>query len=70
MLPGTINLATISHSGNTLTISGRSLNNEGEILAYARSLSASGRFTETIITGIKRIDDGGMDFTLVLKSKG
>jgi len=68
-LPSTVSLTNISHTGSMLTISGNSPS-ETEVLTYARSLDASGRFSEIIIASMKRTEDERMDFTLVLKSKG
>jgi type IV pilus assembly protein PilM len=71
-LPSTITLISISHTGGVLTINGTSPN-EADILSYARSLDSSGRFSETIIASIKKLEgegedeDEGMDFTLILK---
>jgi type IV pilus assembly protein PilM len=68
-LPATANLASITHASQTLTLSGSSPS-EAEVLAYLTSLDNSGRFAEIIVSSIKRVDDEGMDFTLVLKTGG
>ena len=65
-----ISLNGFSHNNDKLTIRGQSPS-EVEILSYAGSLDASGRFSEIIVASIKRIEEGGgMDFTLILKPKG
>ena len=66
-LPTTISLTSMSTSNGILTIDGRSLN-EDDVLSYLQSLEASGRFREVNITAMTRIEDGGMEFSLVLKT--
>jgi len=63
-LPDTIDLGEVSHTGEGLTISGAAPS-ETEILAYAKELRATGRFSEVIISSILRTD-GEMDFGLTL----
>ena len=65
-LPSTLSLTSINHASSTMTLSGRSPS-EAEILSYLRSLDASGRFSEIIITSMKRVEDEGMDFTFTLR---
>lgn len=68
-LPGTVELIGVSHASNTLIISGNSPS-ETEVLVYARSLDASHRFSEVIIASMNRVEHGGMNFTLILVTKG
>ncbi len=65
-LPGRIRLNSISSANSIVTITGTSPD-EDEILSYLRDLEASGRFPEVTISSMTRIEDGGMDFSLVLK---
>ncbi len=65
-LPGHIRLNSISSTNGIVTITGKSPD-EDEILSYLRDLEASGRFPEVTISSMARIEDGGMDFSLVLK---
>jgi len=65
-LPVTVNLTSISHAGNTLTIKGNAPD-EAKVLHYAERLSATLRFSEVVIAGIKKIGDEEMEFTLILK---
>ncbi|MFC1993190.1 pilus assembly protein PilM [Chloroflexota bacterium] len=67
--PSTISLINISYSENVLTIIG-STSTEAEVLSYARSLEASGRFSEIIITSIKRNEDAETNFSLILRAGG
>ena len=68
-LPASANLTSITHASQTLTLNGSSPG-EAEILAYLSSLDNSGRFTEIIVSRIRRVAGGGMDFTLVLRTGG
>ena len=63
-MPDTIDLAEISHTGEELTISGVAPS-ETEILAYAKELRATGRFSEVIISTIWEAGEG-LDFGLTL----
>ncbi len=65
-LAGTIALAGISHSGERLSISGTA-SNEDEILSYTRALDDSGRFSEVIVSSIRKVEDQKA-FTLILKT--
>ena len=66
ILPSTISLNSISYASGRLTLSGRAPS-EAELLSYARSLGDSGRFSEIITASMKKTEDEGMNFTLVLK---
>jgi type IV pilus assembly protein PilM len=66
-LPATISLTSVSSTDGTLTINGSSPDEDG-ILSYAQSLEASGEFSEITISRMTRIEDEGMDFSLVLKT--
>ena len=68
-LPGTVSLTSVRYAGDTLLISGNS-SSETDVLAYARSLKTSGRFSEVIIASVNRVEHGAMDFTLMLITKG
>ncbi len=65
-LPTTIILTNVSYSNGSLTINGRS-ENEDQLLFYLQSLEDSGRFSEVTVTNMIRIADEGMDFVLVIK---
>jgi len=64
-LPSTINLTTINHTGNILTVGGWTPS-ETEVLSYVESLTLSGQFSKTRIATAKREGDEGMVFSLVL----
>ena len=66
ILPDTVSLTNLSHTGNMLTIGGTAPG-EAEVLSYARSLDASGRFSEITIASIEKTEGEGTNFTLVLK---
>ncbi len=59
-LLSSINLTSVTHSTAQLTISGKAPN-EDDILAYARALDNSGRFTEITVASIRRVDTGDAD---------
>ena len=69
VLPETITLTNITHKLDIMTING-SAPGEKDILLYARELDTCGRFSETTISSIRKIDDASMSFTLVLITKG
>jgi len=66
-LPTGISLTSVSSTNGTLTISGRSPD-EDKVLLYLQTLEASNKFREISITSMTRIEDGGIDFSLVLKT--
>ena len=66
-LPATISLANVSSTDGTLTINGRSPD-ESEVLSYLKDLEASGKFSEINITSMTTMEDGGIEFSLVLKT--
>ena len=66
-LPGTSDFSRISHASVELTISGKSPN-ETEVLAYANTLRASGRFSQVIVSSIQKTEEG-MSFTLTLTAR-
>ena len=68
-LPTTITLTDVKSTDGTLAINGRSPD-EDDAIAYLRVLEASGKFREITITSMTRNEDGGMDFSLVLKIGG
>jgi len=63
-LPGTISLSSISHANSMLTISGRAPT-ERDVLSYITKLDTSGRFGDIAITNMTRMEDEGMEFTLL-----
>jgi len=65
-LPTTIRVTSITSIGGTLTINGWTPL-EDEVLSYLKDLEATGKFLEINITSMTRVEDGGMDFSLVLK---
>jgi type IV pilus assembly protein PilM len=65
-LPSAISLTSANYIDGTLTISGRT-SDEDKILSYLRDLEAGGKFSEILITSMTRIEGGEMDFSLVLK---
>ncbi len=66
-LPTTISLSSFNAANGTLTITGEAPD-EDEVLSYLRDLEASGIFGELTITSMTKMEDGGMNFTLVLKA--
>lgn len=66
-LPGAVALTGIGHDGDKITISGESLS-EVEVLSYARSLEASGRFSEVTVAGISKAEYGKANFTLTIRT--
>ena len=63
-LPTAISLSSISHANSILTISGWTPSQQ-EVLSYIQKLDTSGRFGEITVTSMSRIEDGGMEFTLL-----
>ena len=68
-LPTTVNVTSVSSSEGTLTINGRSPD-EDEVLLYLQDLEASGKFDEITITSMTTMEDGGREFSLVLEIGG
>jgi len=66
-LPATLDLSRITHASVELTISGKA-SGEMEVLTYANALRASGRFSQVIVSSIKKIEDG-VNFTLTLTAR-
>lgn len=64
-LPSTITLTSVSSTNGELTINGGTPD-EDEFLSYLQSLEVSGKFLEITIASMTRIEDEGMDFSLVL----
>jgi len=60
-LPGSVDLQSVAHKGDSLTVTGKG-DNKDAVFSYAKRLRASGRFDLVVITQIDRA--GG--FTLVL----
>jgi type IV pilus assembly protein PilM len=70
-LPQNVNLSSIRHIANILTVTGNS-SSERQILSYITALDSSGRFGNIIITDMTRAEGGVIYFTLVgtLQTKG
>lgn len=69
-LPEGITLTGIEHMSGKLTVKGTSPD-ETKILAYARALTDTGRFSQTIIASVKMRDKvNSLDFILILRAKG
>ncbi|MFC1864674.1 PilN domain-containing protein [Chloroflexota bacterium] len=66
-LPSTVTLTSVSCANGTLTIDGRSPD-EDAVLSYLQDLEASGKFSE-IVPSMTRNENGGMDFSLALKTE-
>ncbi len=66
-LVSSIDLTGITHASAKLTISGMSPS-ESEILAYAKKLRASGRFSQVVISSIEKTEDG-LIFELSLSAR-
>jgi len=66
-LPANISLTNVSSTEGMLTINGGSPD-EGEVLSYLQDLEASGRFLEITIASMTKNEEGGMDFSLILKT--
>jgi len=62
-----MSLSSIGYTAGILTINGN-IPNEDEMILYLRDLEASGKFSVITITNMKRIEDGTMDFYLILKT--
>ncbi len=69
LLPAAIELSAITHTGDTMKINGVAPD-EDEVLLYASSLRDTARFSEVVVTNITTNEDGWVEFTLVLKSRG
>ncbi|MFC1934156.1 PilN domain-containing protein [Chloroflexota bacterium] len=67
-LPSRISLTGIDSAGDTLTVNGRSPD-EDAVFSYLRALEASGKFSEITLTSMRRIEEEGIDFSLVLKGE-
>lgn len=64
-----VTLGALGQSKGVMTIKGWAPT-EKEILSYMESLDTSNRFAEITITGLTRLESGGMNFTLTLKTGG
>ena len=56
LLPGSVDLTEVHHTGNTVTVSGLSPN-ENDIFSYARALRSGERFSLVIIDTIKAVEE-------------
>lgn len=52
-LPGTVDLQSVNHGGDSLTVTGKGENRDA-VFRYAKSLRASGRFAQVVITEMDR----------------
>ena len=66
-LLSSVDLSSISHASVELTISGMSPS-EMDVLAYASALRKSGRFSQVIVSGIEKTEDGVL-FKLSLSAR-
>ncbi|MFC2056191.1 PilN domain-containing protein [Chloroflexota bacterium] len=67
-LPTAVSLTGVNFAEGTLTIDGTAPD-EDKVFSYLRALEASGKFSEITITSMMRTEAGGMDFSLVLKTR-
>ena len=65
-LPSSITLNTAATTEGALTLTGNSPD-EDRLLTYLEKLDESGKFNEIVINEIIRIEDGSMNFELILK---
>lgn len=68
-LPSTISLNNISYTNNTLTVTGRS-QDEQEVLFYLQGLDASNKMGKMTITNMTKVQDKGTDFAFVINCGG
>jgi len=66
-LPGSVNLSGIAHASVEFTISGMSPS-ETEVLVYADALRDTERFSQVIVSGVEKTEDG-VSFTLTLGAR-
>ena len=66
-LPTNVDLGSIRHASDVLAINGISTT-ETEVLEYAKALKDTGRFSEVIISGMERTEDG-VSFILTLSAR-
>ncbi len=73
LLPEDVDLTEVNHMGDTVTVTGVVLDEDGEddIFQYARELRTSGRFSTVIISSIEAIEEEeeieGFEFEFLLK---
>jgi len=67
-LPSTITLTGVSSINGVLTIDGLSPD-EDEVFSYLRDLEAGGEFSEITIASMTAIEDGEIEFSLILKGE-
>lgn len=65
-LPQKVTLSHIAHSGTSLILTVEAFD-EREVLTYVNSLQACGRFSDIIISSLKKSDDGEFSFILLVK---
>jgi len=66
-LPTTISVTSVSTTESTLTINGQSPD-EDKVISYLQELEASGKFHQINISSMRTMEDGGIEFSLVLKT--
>lgn len=64
-LPNTIVLSSINHGGNALMINGTAQSKD-DVLLYISKLESSKMFGEITISRLSKVQDRGMDFTLLI----
>ncbi|MBI4295941.1 MAG: pilus assembly protein PilM [Chloroflexi bacterium] len=68
-LIGGVTVNSMSYTSGALTVNGKA-SSQDVLLDYVSTLSSSKKFSEIIITSIRRTDTGILDFVLVLKGGG
>ncbi|MBI2980146.1 MAG: PilN domain-containing protein [Chloroflexi bacterium] len=68
-IPTNVSLTGIRQANGTITINGRSTD-EDSIVLFLKTLEDSNVFREAAITGKTNAKDGGLDFTLVVRTRG
>ncbi len=67
-LPATVSLTGVDSAEGTLTLNGRSPD-EDKVFSYLRALEASGKFSQITLSSMARTEEGETDFSLVLKGE-
>jgi Tfp pilus assembly protein PilN len=70
LLPGNLNLTTVNHIGDMITVTGLSPDENG-IFSYARALRNDGRFSTVVISSVEAIEEDeeivGFNFEFLLR---
>jgi Tfp pilus assembly protein PilN len=64
-VPEKVNLIGVLEGNTLLTVNGWTPD-EDALLTYVAKLEITGRFSKTIISSVKKVTEGGMNFTLIL----